>query len=75
MAIVDVEQPEQPKLDQIFNAGGAMNDVNDVKIGMVNSSEFAFVADGKNGLRVLQLFSPRSRTRTLTASARAPRRS
>jgi len=58
LAIVDVERPEQPKLDQVFNADGAMNDVNDVKIGMVAASAFAFVADGKNGMRVLQIVSP-----------------
>ncbi|HMD32015.1 MAG TPA: hypothetical protein VKG84_08895, partial [Candidatus Acidoferrales bacterium] len=58
LAIVDVERPEQPKLDQVFTADGAMNDVNDVKIGMVAASAFAFVADGKNGLRVLQIVSP-----------------
>jgi hypothetical protein len=61
IAIVDVEQPE--KIDKppvMFNAGGALNDVNDLKIGMVSSSQFAFVADGKNGMRVLQLFSPKS---------------
>ena len=58
VAIVDIEHPEQPHLDQIFNADGAMNDVNDVKLGMVSSELFAYVADGKNGLRVIQLFSP-----------------
>jgi hypothetical protein len=58
LAIVDVEHPEQSKLDQIFNADGAMNDVNDVKLGMVSSELFAYVADGKNGMRVIQLFSP-----------------
>jgi hypothetical protein len=58
LAIVDVERPEAPKLDQVFNANGAMNDVNDVKIGMVAASAFAFVADGKNGMRVLQIVSP-----------------
>ena len=58
LAIVDVEQPEHPKMDQVFNANGEMNDVNDVKIGMVAASAFAFVADGKNGLRVLQIVSP-----------------
>jgi hypothetical protein len=58
LAIVDVEHPEQPKLDQIFNADGALNDVNDAKLGMVSSELFAYVADGKNGLRVVQLFSP-----------------
>jgi len=29
-----------------------------VKIGMVAASAFAFLADGKNGLRVLQIVSP-----------------
>jgi hypothetical protein len=58
IAIVDVEKPEAPKLDQTFSAEGRLNDVNDVKIGMVAASAFAFVADGKNGLRVLQILSP-----------------
>jgi hypothetical protein len=58
LAIVDVEQPEHPKVDQMFTANGELNDANDVKLGMVSSSLFAYVADGKNGLRVAQLFSP-----------------
>jgi hypothetical protein len=58
VAIVDVEHPEQPRLDQMFNAGGEISDANDVKLGMVSSSLFAYVADGRNGLRVVQLFSP-----------------
>ncbi|HTB92498.1 MAG TPA: hypothetical protein VK728_06680 [Candidatus Sulfotelmatobacter sp.] len=58
LAIVDVEKPEAPKLDQVFTANGQINDVNDVKIGMVAASAFAFVADGKNGMRVLQILSP-----------------
>jgi hypothetical protein len=58
LAIVDVERPEAPKLDQFFTAEGRLNDVNDVKIGMVAGSAFAFVADGRNGLRVLQIISP-----------------
>jgi hypothetical protein len=58
LALIDVEKPDVPKLDQLFNAGGQMNDVNDVKVGMVAGSAFAFVADGKNGLRVLQILSP-----------------
>jgi hypothetical protein len=60
IAIVDVEQPEHPKAPMMFSAGGALNDVNDIKIGMVSSSQFAFVADGKNGMRIVQLFSPKS---------------
>lgn len=58
LAIIDVENPSSPKLDQLFTAGGQLNDVNDVKIGMVAGSAFAFVADGRNGLRVLQIVSP-----------------
>jgi hypothetical protein len=58
IAIVDVENPESPKLDQMFDGHGKLDDVNDVKIGMVAGSAFAFVADGKNGLRVVQLVSP-----------------
>jgi len=58
LALIDVEKPDAPKLDQLFTADGQLNDVNDVKIGMVAGSAFAFVADGKNGLRVLQILSP-----------------
>jgi hypothetical protein len=58
LAIVDVEHPEAPRLDQMFSAEGRLGDSNDVKLGMVSSSLFAYVADGKNGLQVVQLFSP-----------------
>jgi|CZKQ01.1.fsa_nt_gi hypothetical protein len=58
LAIVDVEDPESPRLDQMFNAGGALNDTRAVQIGSVSASQFALVADGKNGLRVVQLISP-----------------
>ncbi len=58
IAIVDVENPESPKLDQVFDANHQLNDVNDIKIGMVNAAAFAFVADGHNGLRILQILSP-----------------
>jgi hypothetical protein len=58
LAIVDVERSQEPRLEQLFSADGALNDVNDVKIGMVAASAYAFVADGKNGMRVLQIISP-----------------
>ena len=58
LAVIDVERPDKPKLDQMFTANGRLNDSNDVKLGMVSSSLFAYVADGKNGLQVVQLFSP-----------------
>jgi hypothetical protein len=53
-----VENPERPKLDQMFTADGALNDVHAVQIGSVAASMYALVADGKNGLRVLQMISP-----------------
>jgi hypothetical protein len=58
IAIVDVEYPERPRLDQMYNAEGKLNDVHQVKIAMTNASLFAYVADGKNGMRILQLTSP-----------------
>jgi hypothetical protein len=58
LAIIDVENPERPHLDQMFNADGLLNDTRAVQIGSVNASQFALVADGRNGLRVVQLISP-----------------
>jgi len=58
VAIVDVKQPDKPRLDQTYNAEGKLNDTRQVKVAMTNASLFAYVADGKNGLRILQLTSP-----------------
>jgi hypothetical protein len=58
LALIDVENPERPFIDQMFNANGELNDTRAVQIGSVYASEFALVADGKNGLRVVQLISP-----------------
>ena len=41
----------------MFNADGLLNDVRDVKVGMTNASLFAYVADGRNGLRVVELMA------------------
>jgi hypothetical protein len=57
MAIVNIEKPEHPVLDRMFG-GGQLTDTNDIKIGMVSSSQFALVADGVAGFKVVQLFSP-----------------
>ena len=57
LTIVDVERPEHPFVDQTFTAGGVLNDARDVKVAMTNASVFAYVADGRNGLRVVQLVS------------------
>ena len=58
LIIVDVKDPTNPRIDQIYNAHGAINDLHDVKLGITYTSEFAYLADGKNGLRVVQLTSP-----------------
>jgi hypothetical protein len=58
LAIIDVKNPQQPRLDQMYNAEGKLNDTHQVKIAMTNASLFAYVADGRNGLRILQLTSP-----------------
>jgi hypothetical protein len=58
LAIIDIENPRQAFLDQIYDAGGCINDAHDVQLGITNVSQFAYVADGKNGLRVIQLTSP-----------------
>jgi hypothetical protein len=58
LIIVDVKNPLQPKIDQVFNANGCINDLNDVKLGITYNSQFAYLADGHNGLRVVQLTNP-----------------
>jgi len=58
LGVVDVESPEKPSLERMFNDEGRINDTNDVKVGMTNASQFAYLADGHNGLQVVQLFSP-----------------
>lgn len=58
LVILDLQNPTRPRIDQIYDAGGCINDLHDVKLGITNVSEFAYLADGKNGLRVVQLTSP-----------------
>jgi hypothetical protein len=58
LAMVDVTRPGRMKLARIFDADGALDDTNDVKVGITNTSLFAYLADGRNGLRVLQLTTP-----------------
>jgi hypothetical protein len=57
LAIVDLERPEKPRLDRAFNGGGAIGDAYDVEVGMTNGSAFAYVADGRNGVHVVQVIS------------------
>ncbi|MEN9933152.1 MAG: hypothetical protein RIS17_1725 [Pseudomonadota bacterium] len=60
LMIVDVRKPLAPKLYQRFTAGGTLNDAEDVVVATTNATLFAYVADGKNGVKVLQLTSPDS---------------
>ena len=58
LMIVDVEKAEEPTVYQQVTLGGQLNDARDVIVATTNASLFAYVADGRNGLKVLQLTSP-----------------
>ncbi len=58
LAIIDVTNAERPVLERLFNGGGTLTDARDVKVGMTNASLFAYVADGRGGLKVLELMGP-----------------
>jgi len=60
LAIIDITRPEHPTVYRLETLGGQMNDVEDVIVGSTNASLFAYVADGRNGMKVLQLTSPDS---------------
>ncbi|MBU6253421.1 MAG: hypothetical protein KGN98_09530, partial [Alphaproteobacteria bacterium] len=60
LVILNVTNPEKPKLYQKVTFNGQLNDAEDVIVGSTNASLFAYVADGRNGLKVLQLTSPAS---------------
>ena len=59
LVIIDIENPEKPRLDQVYNSGGKIKDARDVKVGITNSSLFAYLADGDSLLaHIIQLTSP-----------------
>jgi hypothetical protein len=58
LAIVDVTRAEEPALFQMYNADGKLSDTRSVRVASTHNSVFAYVADGKNGVRVVQLISP-----------------
>lgn len=60
LMIFNVENPRAPKLYKKVTLDGTLNDAEDVIVGSTNASLFAYVADGVNGLKVLQLTSPDS---------------
>lgn len=58
--IVNITHPLAPAIYAKETFGEKMTDVEDVIIGSTNASLFAYVADGRNGLKVIQLTSPES---------------
>ena len=60
LLIVDIKHPLKPQLYDKVTFDGKLDDAEDVVVGTTNASLFAYVADGKNGLKVIQLTSPAS---------------
>ena len=58
LVILDLERPEAPSVYTRWDGDGAVNDLHQVKVGMTNDTVFAYLADGRNGLRIVQLASP-----------------
>ena len=55
LAIIDIERPEAPGAPSFFNAGGTLNDATGVTVGATYAGQYAYVADGKNGMKVVRL--------------------
>ncbi|WP_413246997.1 hypothetical protein [Sphingomonas sp. 1P06PA] len=60
LVIVDVKNPERPSVYLKETFGGKMVDAQDVIVGTTNASLFGYVADGRGGMKVIQLTSPDS---------------
>ena len=60
LVMVNVTRPLAPTVYRRETFGGQMNDVEDVIVASTNASLFAYVADGVNGMKVVQLTSPES---------------
>jgi hypothetical protein len=60
LIIANVTKPLEPFIYREDTFGGRMNDVEDVVVASTNASLFAYVADGRNGMKVLQLTNPDS---------------
>ena len=58
LALVDIKNPEKPHFVKNFTADGKLTDVRDVQVGSVSASMYAILADGRNGMRVVQMISP-----------------
>ena len=55
LAIVDIERPEALGTPSFYNAAGTLNDATGVTVGATYAGQYAYVADGKNGLKVVRL--------------------
>ncbi|HKY81392.1 MAG TPA: multiheme c-type cytochrome, partial [Sphingobium sp.] len=60
LAIINITNPLRPSVYAKETFGGQMTDVEDVIVGTTNASLFAYVADGRAGMKVIQLTSPAS---------------
>ncbi len=60
LVILNITNPLAPKLYAKVTLDGQLNDAEDVIVASTNASLFAYVADGRNGMKVLQLTSPDS---------------
>ncbi len=58
LIIVDIEKAEEPVIYKKVTLDGQLNDARDVVVATTNASLFAYVADGRNGFKLLQLTSP-----------------
>lgn len=58
LVIVDVERPEQPRRFDYDRSRVPLEDATDVAVATTNVSYFAYVADGRAGLKVVGLVQP-----------------
>ena len=58
--ILNVTNPEAPREHTRYARDGETPDTQDVIVATTNASLIAYVADGRNGMKILQLTSPDS---------------
>jgi len=58
LVILNITRPLAPTIYRKETFGGTMTDVEDVTVASTNATLFAYVADGVNGMKVVQLTSP-----------------
>ena len=57
IAAINVENPEKPGEVRYYTADGCINDANSAVVGTIYGSAFLYVADGRNGVRIIQILS------------------